>query len=120
MRNYIKIVIFFTTILSCSSSNRKTHFTVINKSDYTIDSIIITNMQTKTLSTKKMSIGDSMNLEIDFTKIKQKIDGEYEIFVYTKKDTIYQNFGYYTNGSPGREKYWIQFLNDTILIKGIW
>lgn len=117
MRAQILFLAVLVLILnSCFLPESKVDFEIINHSERSFDSLYVTNYTNKSISKNLLGQDDSLNLEIKFQNVEPKGDGSYGFIAYRDKDSIYTNFGYYTNGYPLAEWYRIEILSDTILI----
>lgn len=102
-------------VLFASCSANEGRFNISNESSFNIDSLtIIPDSKNKFVSLKK---GEKIEYITQMNAAKS--DGSY--WIYFKKpnayESIFQNFGYYTNGSQIEDVINIRILNDTILIE---
>lgn len=117
MRNQIIFLAVLALFLnSCLFSENKVNIEIINQSEISFDSLYVTNFTNRSVTEGTLEQGESLNLKIKFQNVQPKGDGSYGFIAYRGKDSIYTNFGYYSNGYPLATRYRIEISNDTILV----
>jgi len=107
------LLILLLSIVSCSGP--EVEFTITNKTNTVIDSVIISNGFDK-VKIVQVPINDSLITALEFSD-KTKSDGHYLVQSYSGNSVLKNSFGYYTNGSPTNESFGIEVFKDTILVK---
>lgn len=114
--NKLFFIYLTLTLLACQQIRTEVEFIIINKTPSYVDSIMITNWDSKTIS-ETIQRNDSTILNLDFKNNKQKGDGSYSISFYSGKKKYSKGFGYFSNGNPTNSNYRIEIYNDTIVVK---
>jgi len=113
-KHFIILIILSISITSCKYG---VNITVENNSHELIDSLIIRNdfFKVKHLSLKK---NQRFKTFVDFRLDSNKNnDGVFNLTFYSNQNThIYNNFGYYSNGTPPSQDLIIKVQNDSIFV----
>ncbi|WP_461599455.1 hypothetical protein [Winogradskyella sp.] len=107
----IAALLIITIIFSCN--HNEGNFMISNESDFDIDSLrIFPDSEVKVLSLKK---NESVNYKTLMNLVKS--DGSYRILFNVPKTnkTVFQKFGYFSNGYQTEDIINIKIMNDTIL-----
>ncbi|MUU79666.1 hypothetical protein [Winogradskyella endarachnes] len=111
LKNIIVYSLALVLLLSCSFNEG--NFTVINKSDFKIDSLSIQPDSKHQM----FSLDKNESITVNTNMNSVDIDGSYIIsFKRDNKTMTEKQFGYYTNGYQIEDIINITVLNDTILI----
>jgi len=111
-------LLLFITLMSCSFDRSETvNFKVLNKSELSVKLIHISNGQDKLLLYRTLNINEKVNCQLKFNDSITKGDGNYYLKYIFKGDTIEKYFGYYTNGYPLSDHYYISIYKDSIAVK---
>ena len=109
------ILFLFLAIIILISCKYGTDITVENKSDSIIDSIIVQSDFNK-IKIKKLEKDELDTFFIDFKNSNHKGDGIFGIQLFNNRKMYNQQFGYFSNGVPSSNDFYISIYNDTIII----
>jgi len=117
--NKLSILAILFLLQSCVMDDYKNaSFEIKNKSQFYIDSLLVTNHQSDEINSKKayeFEAKESKSLSIDMTNAEG--DGDYIIKYKVKGEWYEKRFGYFTNGSQIEELISIIIIDiDSLLI----
>jgi len=122
MKNYLLVYSLLFIFLCSACSENKVSFQIENTSSEQIDSIHIGlsgfNYKKPTEKLTLINSNEKKRLDITFENVP-KVDGNYQITVFSGGENKKQSFGYYSNGSPLSKEFNITIDNDTIIFKEI-
>ncbi|PHS10307.1 MAG: hypothetical protein COA88_02360 [Kordia sp.] len=114
--NFLAISVFILCFTSCTE--KKASFKVTNNSNELIDSIEISSSGSEYL-TKSVLINiknrEVVKIELDMENLP-KVDGNYQIEVFSNNSSELKTFGYYSNGVPSGSIHLIDIKSDAIEI----
>ena len=112
-----KIILTFSCLLffSCFTS-KNVIFEIQNLSDFQLENLLISTSSGESnsylLVQKSCKLSSTLNLDN-----VPKTDGDFYIEYYINGEMKTKKFGYYSNGSPLANNYYIVISNDDIIIK---
>ena len=120
----IKKICFLINIVICTSCNeqdlrQQISFRVTNNTQNNIDFLILSTDKDQGKSlTYKIPKGSSIDSKVDFKGV-DRTDGAYKMkYKFSQsKDTLFEQFGYYTNGYPLEKELIINIYADSISMK---
>ncbi len=110
----MKKIIFISVILVVLSCKSGVDFKVLNSSNTTIDSLIISNGYDE-IRFSRIYVNETKKDFMEFSS-DIKNDGGYFVECYSEEFYKKENFGYYSNGIPSNTSFSIVIKKNTIKI----